>query len=316
MRAYLILSLVLLSNLSYSQYVERLNPSQALKLSKEFEIKSLPIMKALGSGDIVGNGSGLVEQTFTTAYFNIQSAIVNCLGNRYDCQVNNEDRSILREINQLFIRKIDMKRPLIFVGKEVAGDFFFDHHDQSERVAKTGFSHSNKIFINLELAKNIDNDMPTMMAILLHELGHQIGIIGHSYLDQIGAKVGSLWRQNSQKYTFDLDDLHFEISLLSNASNFVSSRISYTFMNRVKSLQQKITTHLTCEEDEVLYGFNLNNGHKERPVYKNGKLVLTMNFWLETYCESTDLEMRIEQGDLSLQFTIDGTEVKSETIVY
>ncbi len=316
MRSYLILSVLLFSNCIFSKELERLTPSQSYILTKNFNKKSMPIMKALGSGDIVGNGSGLVEQNFTFAYYNLQNAIFNCLGNKYECQIDAQEELILREINQAFIAKAYMKRPLIFVSKEFAGDFFHNEVDITSRIAKTGFSRRGHIFINLEESQFIANDIPAMISILIHELGHQIGIISHSFLDQLGTKVRNQWNKNWQSFEFEVNGTPLTLRLLSNANNYISSNLSYTYNGKFEHLGETIYKHLSCGDKEVVYGFNLNNGHWQRPTYSDNKTTITMNFWLDTYCENQDKMMRVKQSDLSIQFTHKDGKIQARVFIF
>ncbi|MFG1503572.1 hypothetical protein [Halobacteriovorax sp. ZH5_bin.2] len=316
MKIYLILTVLLFSNSIFSKELERLTPSQSYILTKNFNKKSMPIMKALGSGDIVGNGSGVIEQNFIFAYHNLQSAIFNCLGDKYDCQIDALEESILREINQLFITKAYMKRPLIFVSKEFAGDFFHNEVDITSRIAKTGFSHRGHIFINLEDSKFIANDIPAMIGILIHELGHQIGIISHSFLDQLGTKVRNQWSKNWQSFEFVVNGTPLTLRLLSNANNYISSNLSYTYNGKFEHLGEAIYKNLSCGDKEVVYGFNLNNGHWQRPTYSDNEMMIRMNFWLDTYCENQDKMMRVKQSDLSIQFTHKDGKIQTKIIIF
>lgn len=316
MRIYLILSVVLFSNYIFSKELERLSPSQSYVLTKNFNKKTNPLINALGSGDIVGNGSGLIEQNFTYAYHNLQGAIFNCLGNKFECQINNQEEKVLREINQLYIDKLLIKRPLIFVSKDFAGDFFKNDLDGSVRIAKTGFNKGSSIFINLEESESISNDIPIMISILIHELGHQIGILSHSFLDQLGTKVRNQWSANWQSFELEVNGLPLTLRLFSNANNYISSSLSYRYNGKLKHLNDLIFKELSCASDEFIYGHNLDNGHWKRPI-RNGKTtILKMNFWLDTYCENLGKEMSIKQNDLTIQFTFDGTKVSVETFIY
>ncbi|EPZ50150.1 hypothetical protein M902_0605 [Bacteriovorax sp. BAL6_X] len=314
MRSYLILTVLLFSNCIFSKELERLTPSQSYILTKNFNKKSMPIIKALGSGDIVGNGSGLIEQNFTFAYYNLQNAIFNCLGDKYKCQVDSQEESILREINQAFIAKADMKRPLIFVSKEFAGDFFHNKIDITSRIAKTGFSRRAHIFINLEESIFIANDIPAMISILIHELGHQIGVISHSFLDQLGTKVRNQWNENWQSFEFEINGAPLTLRLLSNANNYISSNLSYTYNGKLEYLGETIYKYLSCGDKEFVYGFNLNNGHWQRPIYSDNEAIIRMNFWLDTYCEGQDKMIRVKQNDLSIEFIHKDGKIQAEII--
>lgn len=298
-----ILILLFMSKLSLSYELVRLSNSQREILNQNFNRETAQILERLGSGDIVGNGGGLIEQNFMSAYYNIQLAIQNCL-NTFECGVDDQEKSILKEINTLYIQKVDQTRPVIFVNESIAEDFFKSKEDQTTRIAKTGFTKDSQVFINLEMAESIKTDISTMISILIHELGHQTGIANHSILDQVGAKVRNQWNSNSKVLSFEMENETLDVHLFSTEVNYISSKLTYTYKEEVQSLNNDIFEQLNCGTDEIVYGFNLSNGHWRRPIETDRTIKIGIDYWIDIYCENLFGDIRTVKKDLDLTFKI------------
>lgn len=296
------LVLLILSNFTNAIEIVRLPQAERLRLNTNFNRTIAPLIETFGSGDIVGNGGGLVEQNFMLAYHSIQTAIENCLTN-VACFTSKDQKTVLREINQLFIDKLDNQNPLIFLRNKDTDNFFYDEFDQTQRVAKTGFSKEHPIFINLDIAGDIINDIPTMIGILTHELGHQIGIANHSFLDQLGAKVRRIWDSNWTVSDLMITDKNLSVRLFSTKSNFINAKLSYVFNGKVQSLNSLIFDTISCAQGETLYGFYLSNGHWERPRDMGFRTKAKMTYWLDIYCEDKHAQIYPVQKDLDILFT-------------
>lgn len=307
MKQTTILILILISNLALSTEVPkspklvRLSMPEREFLNANFEREATRLMAKLGSGDIVGNGGGLVEQNFTSAYYSLQTAIQNCL-DKYECGLSEEEAQLLTEINYAYIDKINQARPLVFVSEKNSDGFFQSKEDQTSRVAKTGFSTESTIFINLDVAGPIVDSIPAMLGILIHELGHQVGIANHSLLDQLGAKVRNQWNANWKVLRFIMDDHNLDVRLFSSEFNFINSKISYSFKGEVKSLNNEILEKVECLENESTYGFSLSNGHWKRPVQNNWITRIGIDYWIDMYCQDSDGTIRTESRDLNILF--------------
>jgi hypothetical protein len=309
MKIQLVLSLLLISSFSFALEAVRIPTERRIQLNREFSQSIEGMVERFGSGDIVGNGGGLLEQNFSHAYFSVQTAIENCLTNS-NCFTSFEQKKILKEINELYIQKLSQKNILIFAKNSETNNFFFDQHDQTERLAKTGFSPEHPIFINVDLAKSIQTDIPAMISILIHELGHQIGIANHSYLDHISAKVRRIWEANWEVSTIKVDKKELSTRLFSTKRNYINAKLSYVYDGKVKSLNAKIFDLLKCRAGEELYGFYLSNGHWKRPVSTKEEYSVKMSYWLDTYCESLDGSIWPIEKDLTIEFKFNKAQGK------
>ncbi|OUR98465.1 hypothetical protein A9Q84_03380 [Halobacteriovorax marinus] len=301
MRNATFLVLLLLSNIVSAVEIIRIEKPEREILNIKFDRTILPLIERFGSGDIVGNGGGLLEQNFMLAYHSLQASIENCLTN-VDCFTSRDQKMVLKEINQLIIKKIDQTNPIIFLKNKDANGFFLDEFDMTERMAKTGYSEKHPIFINLDIAKEIKNDIPSMLGILIHELGHQIGIANHSFLDSLGAKVRRIWSSNWTVSDIKIGPLKLSTRLFSNKSNFINAKLSYEFDGQIKSINSQIFDSISCPTGEQLYGFYLTNGHWQRLQESGRRTMAKMTFWLDVYCQNLYGDLYPIQRDLNVLF--------------
>jgi hypothetical protein len=318
MKKILLILLTFFSTLIYANDILRISLEEQTKLNEEFSRKIEPVMERFGSGDVVGNGGGLLEQNFMLSYYSLQTAIDNCL-TFIDCFNSKEEKAILIEINKLFIQKIDQKNIFVFVKNKDHNNFFYDENDQTQRIAKTGFDKKYPIFINLDVSNEIINDVPAMLGIIIHELGHQVGILSHNFLDQLGARVRSMWMRDWVVSKVVVGSEKLSVRLFTAQSNFINSKLSYVFKGKVQSLNFLIYREISCGEGEMLHGFSLSNGHWKRPDVNPLSTIIKKTFWIDVLCEDIysrtyqikkDMDI-IFEFDISNQIQVDLVNVKA-----
>ncbi len=144
-----------------------------------------------GGGSLVGNGAGLAELEITYAYIRLPEMIRSCFENK-DCNLNGGEEEVLRR--ELAVLKA-YPNPVLkvqFVSETEKPGFFDTGVNEFHRIAKTEMRDNSVIFINRDaLYRNGKAvvDMPTGVSILIHELGHQVGIPDHTWLDTLGGKI-------------------------------------------------------------------------------------------------------------------------------
>lgn len=316
MKSLYFLSLVLLSTFTSAFEFVRLPDVERIELDRQFSLETAHLIEEFGSGDIVGNGGGLIEQNFILAYFSVQTAIENCLATAL-CYKSLHDKRILKELNTLFINKLNQKNTLIFLKNSDTDNFFNGELDASERLAKTGFSKDHPIFINIDEASDIKNNIPAMISILIHELGHQLGITGHNYLGLLSAKVRNNWEESWTESSIEIGERTLTAKLFSTQSNFINAKLSYEFEGSAKNLNSKIFEVLKCNAGETLYGFYLSNQHWNRPVSTRKNYSVNMELWLDIYCQDTYGAIWTNQKDLSVKFDfnkVQGTVTNLEDV--
>lgn len=141
----------------------------------------------------VNNGGGFSEQNFIFAYSNLERFIDPCLASE-TCKISDDGRKILRRIKASLVQERKANSyPFFKSGKLNEFDF---HIDGALRIAATGSSVGDPIYINLDLIYPKDFDgsirafrLDEAIAVLIHELGHHQKIKDHQLLDLLGTKV-------------------------------------------------------------------------------------------------------------------------------
>ncbi len=313
MKIQSILILLILSNISYGADFRVVDNLERGRLNTEFSLSVRPIMARFVDGDVVGNGGGLLEQNFLHAYFSLQTAIENCLTD-VECYTSETQKNTLIQINQIFINKSGLKTPLVFIKNSETNNFFFDENDQTERIAKTGYSEDFPIFINLDVASSIVNDIPAMLGVIVHELGHQLGILNHNYLDQLGAKVRSMWNANWIISSVQIGGEELSLRLFSSKSSYINSRLSYVYNGKVKTLNSLIYKKTECTDGGRVYGISLSNGYWQRPVESEFVSTVRKTYWIDIYCENEDANGYFIKQDLDLSFTFNNSIGKAPVL--
>jgi len=156
------------------------------------------------AGDEVG-GAGIAENNAMYAWNNLESFLKICLEST-DCKLTEKEMGILSKIQASMKKEKQNKNAIEFKAEHLSPGFFFV--DGQVRIAKTGYSVGDTIYINTDLcypaaqAASIPLlpppdrplDIPLAIAILVHELGHHQGERDHTALDVLGGKINSAMR--------------------------------------------------------------------------------------------------------------------------
>ncbi len=274
----------------------------------------------LAGGDIIGNGGGLVEQEFRYAYRRLSKIISSCSASAL-CPFAGRELEVLKKIGVVSHKYIAKKDRLIFLSSVDYPGFFEDTEDAQVRVAKTAFIEGAPIFINLDMiyaGNGAAFDFPTMISILVHEIGHQIGIKSHSTLDDMGAKLRDYITQDKHTSTFRHEKgvAVVQVYNLKKVDHF--AEVFFSYNGDITPLTSKIRSRLKCDrENSTLIGFEISNAHWERLRGDRGIFVLEYKSWIKIHCldlstsaiwdEDRDLSMDIHLYDgsyLSLELNI------------
>lgn len=171
----------------------------------------MPLKSVLASGSsVIGNGAGLAENTFVYMYSQIKFAVNNFLDLNQK-QVSTEHKQLLEKISTLAQNTRHPFKKLIFLsGREVPG-FFNTGINEPHRIAKTMLSPEAPIYVNTDHLYDEKGKMLLteghIVAILIHELGHQIGEVDHQELDYLGGLIrDSLKDKITSSSIFDSTD--------------------------------------------------------------------------------------------------------------
>ncbi|GEM_PF-1789395 len=168
-----------------------LNPSVRESRNLQFKINldSIGIdPRNIRSGDTVGNGGGLLEAQVSFYYHNLAKHIISSFEQSFVNFDENENKVLLDILN--ILSDYEGEGKVIFLSEADYPDFFhLKGFDPAPRVAKTGFSSEFPIFINRDLAYRRMDNPRLWIGLLIHELGHQVGVGNHTFLEELGTKV-------------------------------------------------------------------------------------------------------------------------------
>ena len=156
------------------------------------------------------------------------------------------------------------------------------------------YNHSSKLL-----------DIPAIVAILIHEIGHQTGIKEHTLLDDLGATVRNFL--NAEKLQSKISV--YESSVTMTAFNFnnqdVYSELNLSYRGLNVEFVSRIAKKAKCSDPATeLVGFKIENlSFKRIKKTSAGKLIRTRS-WITLNCMSKDLSIEKEEKDLSVNFVI------------
>lgn len=237
-----------------------------------------------GDGVIVGNGAGFVEQNFQYAYSSLDRAIQQCLHNPRLCRLDGEDAPLLENILEIARQNASNPERLLFVSERDHPNFFATGPNESHRIAKTGLTPSAPIYVNTDSL--YENGKPALnlaaiMAILVHEIGHQTGEEDHRRLDLLGAKIRRVVEANLTHHehkSISIDVINYSVPH-AMASLYVSRD-----RDAAVDLSRHIFRQLRCgTTDAQPSGYRITNGHW---FLAENKEETGFRAWVEILCMS------------------------------
>lgn len=254
-------------------------------LNQKFAKISLQVLKASGGADIVGNGGGAVEQAALYIYRSLDRYIAQCI-NSSGCVAQGEQREILKQIRDVIVEKRDEKNRIVFLSGENFQKYMQDDLDPEIRVAKTGFSDEFPIFINLEEAYAFPKSSlyGSLVSLFVHEVGHQVGVASHSFLDELATRVRVIMESNTKELTYDVLNDQFSFTLFSGVTNYDFDQYILQY-NSVKFETPSLRESFKCRNGDKLIGAKLSNLYWEKAKTIDGRFYMGVNSWGDFYCE-------------------------------
>jgi hypothetical protein len=273
-------------------------------------IRNLQVERS-GGGDIIGNGGGLAEQNFTYALTQLADFIQETLKAGL---VTGEDATQLKRIAKAAREEAMKADKLIFLSGKNNPGFFDADNDPEVRLAKTGLSQHLPIFVNLDLLYRKTGDvvemlpLPVMVASLVHELGHNVGLENHAYLDYLGARVRQMVEREYQRTARQLTEAT-RIEMVSiNLGAYSLPRLSLTVGDKLVSFEKELYQILQCRNGSIPKAARLSNQHWQRPVEFSANWVAPFRAWVALTCVNARGQAVLEDRDLVLDLTIDLTD--------
>ena len=276
------------------------------KLNNDFKLRTASIVDAFSSGDIVGNGGGIIEQNFQFAFNSVLPAIDHCLI-KLNCNLSNKDKIVLMAIKSTYFMKLHENHNFIFLREKDANGLFNEVTDPAQRIAKTGFSYDFPIFINLDAIEgnsDLTHNLGTHLAIVIHELGHQAGYASHSLLDNIAGKLRLAFSYQMDSTSLNISGDDLIVNIYNNPEN-LKTQVSYYFNHQLRFLSFPIEESLQCDNERSPVGYSLTNEHWQRLKKNKFSYLPKLNMWIDIFCEDETGTIYTDEKDIEINFEID-----------
>lgn len=258
------------------------------------------------AGGIVGNGAGLVEQNIFYAYDALAKAIESCTDLPQVCGVRSSDVVVLSKISQISQSRASSPERIQFVSEAERPGFFDTDLVQAHRLAKTGNTPADVIYWNRDQLYLKDGspalDIPALIAIWIHELGHQAGYADHAYLDQLGAHVRFLVANTLTEVAYQTSTLNLKVLIVNFSGVTGQAELFVTDGVQSVSLTSFVRESAGCASGQPALGWGLTNGHwMSGLATSSGQSDLPFSAWLKVRCENEgQVEEFVEDFQLNL----------------
>ncbi len=268
-------------------------------------------------GDIIGNGGGLGEMNFVYALTNLADFISDTVKNE---SISRNDAENLLKIAALSRREAKKQDKLVFISALNNPEVFSATSSDEVRLAVTGLSATAPIFVNLDMIYTKTFDMvevmalPEMISILVHEMGHQVGIEDHAYLDYLGARVRRMVSRDINRISRPLGDkTKFEFLSFSYWSqNFPKLQLSIEA--KLTDFSSELAPLMKCSDGKRPVSMRMSNQHLAAPAVFNGNWIIAFRAWVELACFQSG-RVEVEHHTLVLDLVISEEDAYSVRVI-
>ncbi len=252
--------------------------------------------KARGGGTVVGNGAGKVENNFQFVYQSLGSILTGSLTDS-SIELTKKEIDVIRLMLRVVYENKNKSDRLVFVSESTNPGFFNTGVYEQHRIAKTFLRTNAPIYINTDLLyvnhqPALDTDQ--ILRILVHEIGHQVGVADHAVLDILSAKISMFTRKETSSHVYEDESSSkaIVVDLINMKKYFKNFRVLVSSQgNEDFELTDKLFDRFLCKSDsEYLDGSQVTNGHFE--VSENGDI--RFKAWLKLDCHDTNIESVIK----------------------
>ncbi len=260
-----------------------------------------------GSGNVIGNGAGLVENQFQFAYTTISSVATQCAASK-KCETNAIENKLLTQISLIIQKNSANAERLVFLSEKQNPGFFKTGENEQHRIAKTKLQENSTIYVNLDQIYTADGkptlDYPTIISILTHELGHQAGESNHAKLDILGNKLKKIVSQKLTRHQMNFGENNDSVEILMMSHDFPvrTSELIISWGTKSLDATSGIIEILSCRSPQKsMAGFEFQNGHF-LVADTNVTDVINFGLWVDVYCYSSESKtVEVEKYEMKLQ---------------
>ncbi|MCB0365296.1 MAG: hypothetical protein H6624_07455 [Bdellovibrionaceae bacterium] len=278
------------------------------------EVDDPRVWQMLIGGDIIGNGGGVVEVRFHQVYRTLPQLLRSCLI-LPQCQLSRDQKALLLEILNVAKDNLDLPYKLIFLDSRSAPRFFDQAPERVVRSARTGFRPELPVFINrdhLYLAGLPAMETPNILALLIHELGHQTGLLSHSELDELGGLVGQFFANGIYHVDRLFDGLTMEWQVVNFTQPEQWPELWWSWGEHSQFLSQGLRNAAKCNDSHHRpIGGQLSNLYWKRDSNNRDVRVVRMGAWLKVFCQDENSVVWDEEHDLQIDIYVTSERVGS-----
>ncbi len=288
----------------------------ATLVSGIFLFGTLSPQSASAGGSVVGNGAGVVENNFQYSYSMLPSLIANCLATPR-CGVSPEETKLLEKIKVIAEKNASKIERLIFRDEGETGDFFATGLSEKHRIAKTGDTENDPIYVNTDLLYDDHGkprlDYPSIISILIHEIGHQTGDLDHNRLDILGSKLRKLAFEKTSPHSMQIGRSQaIDVTIVNTDAPVRGSEFYFSWQNAGSiRATAALTKDLHCSnEPSTISGIEITNGSffPTRVLNNAGLSEVGFSVWVKLFCyDSKDESVKIENFTVKVKLKKDLT---------
>lgn len=284
------------------------------------QIKGHRLWEYLLGGDIIGNGGGLSEIRLHQIYQRLPRLLNSCLRSN-QCPLTDREREWLATIVNVAKANRDLPYKLIFVSGQEFPHFFATKPDGAPRTARTGFKPLLPVFVNRDHL--YDQGRPSqqtgeLMALLIHELGHQAGFRGHTELDHLGSYVADYVMNGNLVANRSVAGKQLEWQVMNYNQGTQWPEMWWAWGEQSYSLTSGLRRHSKCSNSDLYpIGAEVTNLHWVRDPGTHKGESARMGAWLKLYCEDSSTMIWEEHYDLQIYIpSLSEGEQNSSAIKY
>lgn len=317
MKKTLVFSLLCLFSLStFAASDLFLSKEEQEKRNVQFSEMIKNAMRVASGADIVGNGGGIAEQNMSFVYRNLDKTVSYCI-NLPNCGEGADKVAVLKLIRNTILEKRDAPSRLVFLTSDHFNGLLSQTADYDERVAKTGFSADFPIFFNLaEIQENqLSSDLSAMVGILVHEVGHQVGVASHSFLDELAAEVRTAFILLQQRTEITYHNNTFSLMVVGGVNAYDYQQVLLSVDGEPLKVESLVAHYKCTTPGTRLVGAKISSMVWDRPVNGNETLVMRAKGNVDFSCEMRSKTIITEQARVDYVFSFAGILYPGERLV-
>jgi len=265
-------------------------------------------------GSLVGNGAGWVESNAIYAYQIADKLIASCIAS-VKCRIDSRELAALQAIQaELYRNKMKAASRVVVEFGEKADELFNKSCGVKHRVA-CSFGANQPIYLNGTILYDRRGrpavDLPGLIALIVHEVGHQVGYDNHKFLDHLGSRVREMAAADIIEVeapegidSFGAVVVNYGDTSIVPEVNIESNELFYSFGDEIFS-SPKIMDG--CPENAEPGAFKVGNLHwvdKGKKSFSGGKMKLRLVGWTVAKCFPEGSEEQMSDSVLLSEFVI------------